>query len=394
MRRERLVFWLGEPSPHQSGWLDALPSLLPRCTLIAVFQRPLQKQRLAMGWRSPDTRMHVVMSPDRLTIEQLAVQHPRNSVHIFGGMRLPMIGRALRTCARSDALMGVASEARSTDGSLGKLRLFHSRFVERPYRSRMDFVLAIGPESVRWYERCGYPRERIFPWAYVAERPAETAGLPERDPSTPYVISYVGRCDERKGIDTLLRALARLRTARWLLQVIGDGPHRRDLQALVEALALADRVRFVGTKANREVWRLLGETDVLVLPSLEDGWGAVVNEALMSGTPVVCSDRCGAADLLRSTDFGETFEAGSPQALAGVLRRRIAQGPLPADRRREIREWSSCIEGEALARYLVGVVEHVDERRDRPLPPWLGARALGARLRAERARETPHAYLG
>ena len=52
-----------------------------------------------------------------------------------------------------------------------------------------------------------------------------------------------------------------------------------------------------------------------MLPSRFDGWGAVVNEALMVGTPVICSDRCGASDLIENGRNGYVFEAGNARAL-------------------------------------------------------------------------------
>jgi glycosyltransferase involved in cell wall biosynthesis len=52
-----------------------------------------------------------------------------------------------------------------------------------------------------------------------------------------------------------------------------------------------------------------------VLPSRFDGWGAVVNEALMVGTPVICSDRCGASDVIENGRNGYVFEADNADAL-------------------------------------------------------------------------------
>jgi glycosyltransferase involved in cell wall biosynthesis len=57
-----------------------------------------------------------------------------------------------------------------------------------------------------------------------------------------------------------------------------------------------------------------------VLPSRFDGWGAVVNEALMVGTPVICSNRCGASDVIENGRNGYVFEAGSARALRERLR--------------------------------------------------------------------------
>ena len=65
MRPKRIIFWLGEPSSHQSSYLRALAGLLSDKTVVGVFQQGLQTERLALGWRVPDLgRMKMVMSPD------------------------------------------------------------------------------------------------------------------------------------------------------------------------------------------------------------------------------------------------------------------------------------------------------------------------------------------
>ncbi|MCQ2259673.1 MAG: glycosyltransferase, partial [Bacteroidaceae bacterium] len=68
-----------------------------------------------------------------------------------------------------------------------------------------------------------------------------------------------------------------------------------------------------------EVQRIIANNDVLVLPSLHDGWGAVINEAMTLGTIPVCSDKCGAKALINKSGFGGIFEVNKPQKLADLL---------------------------------------------------------------------------
>lgn len=377
MRRKRVIFWLGEPSPHQSSYLRDLAGLLPDETVVGVFQQGLQAERLALGWRVPDLgRMEMVMSPDQRIIEEIALREPDNTVHIFGGLRLPMVSRALRICAPTTALIGVLSEGRDLQGWSGKLRWLHSYVVEKRYRSRVDFVLAIGHLGVQWYEMCGYPRHRIFSWGYFVEKEKiETKQRSHQSRLSNVTIAFVGQCIPRKGIAALIKALSSLRSQEWCLRIIGDRPERPRLDRLAARLAVTKRVAFLGAKNNAEVRSMLAETDLLVLPSRFDGWGSIVNEALMSGVPVVCSDRCGAADLVRASGFGETFRTGLAGDLAKVLHRWIRKGHLTNSQRNEIQAWSKCIEGEAVARYLIEIIVHIDDGTKRPVAPWLQERS-------------------
>jgi glycosyltransferase involved in cell wall biosynthesis len=116
---------------------------------------------------------------------------------------------------------------------------------------------------------------------------------------------------------------------------------------------------------------VLEYADLLAFPSAIDGWGAVVNEALMAGVPVICSDWCGASSLIRPGWNGDVFRSGSVDDLARALRTWVGRGKLPPGQREAIRGWSHCIAGPAIARYVLNVAAFVDGGDNaRPTPPW------------------------
>lgn len=135
-------------------------------------------------------------------------------------------------------------------------------------------------------------------------------------------------------------------------------------------MRLEDRIRFIRNKANVEAMRLLDASDLLVLPSRWDGWGAVVNEALMRGVPVLCSDRCGAASLVRHNEQGEVFPTGSVTGLRDALARRISAGKKTQESTRVLRAWAHAITGESAADYLLSILASVYADQRRPAPPW------------------------
>lgn len=110
------------------------------------------------------------------------------------------------------------------------------------------------------------------------------------------------------------------------MNIIGDGKERRNIENLCEILNFSKHVKFHGFKKNVEAIKFLKTADLLILPSRYYGLGAVVNEALMNGVPVVCSNACGAADLLDNSFRGEVFKAESIFDLRRILARRIKQG--------------------------------------------------------------------
>src|SRR5205085_7709712 len=81
-------------------------------------------------------------------------------------------------------------------------------------------------------------------------------------------------------------------------------------------LGIAADVVFAGTSSSGEVQQSIAAASALVLPSRFDGWGLVINEALMAGVPVIVSNACGAAELVQDGVHGFVFSSGDSASLA------------------------------------------------------------------------------
>jgi len=142
------------------------------------------------------------------------------------------------------------------------------------------------------------------------------------------VVLFCGRLSPEKGPDVLLRAFASLRARRprALLWLVGDGPLRRPLEAEVARLDLPDAVRFEGFLPPSRLAEVYVAADLLCVPSRWEMWGAVVNEAMACGRPVVASRRVGAARDLLDETTGRTFPEEDPEALAGTVEEVLCLG--------------------------------------------------------------------
>jgi len=235
-----------------------------------------------------------------------------------------------------------------------------------------DFVLAVGHMARKWYLDAGIEPQRIFDFCYVVEKPSSDLGEEViKVQSEALKLLYVGQLIRRKRIDLLISALAKLSGENWDLKIIGEGEEMARLSSQVSSLNLASKVCFTGSVKNTSVRDAIAEADILVLPSHWDGWGAVVNEALMAGTRVICSDFCGAADLVRGTPFGSVFKCDSMESLVHELKAQICRGPVTTMERAEIRRYSETFTGPVVARYLKEIIDHVAGRNAvRPIAPW------------------------
>jgi len=141
----------------------------------------------------------------------------------------------------------------------------------------------------------------------------------------PHNVIYVGRFAPTKNLPTLLTAFASAREASptgadWGLLLLGDGDQKPALQKQVAQLGLDECVRFLPGAPWYEVPEWLALADLLVLPSLSEPWGLVVNEAMVCSLPVLVSDHCGCAqDLVRPGENGYVFPPNDLAALRGHL---------------------------------------------------------------------------
>ena len=138
---------------------------------------------------------------------------------------------------------------------------------------------------------------------------------------------------------------------------MGDGRSRTSMEHYWQD---DRRITWKGLLPNDETQRLIGEHDVLVLPSKYDGWGAVINEALMHGTRVVCSSNCGAATLIGDKDRGNIFSLNEADGLKKALLNQLKYGRTSLQMREAIRKWSQAhISGQSASEFFVKICKQI-----------------------------------
>jgi glycosyltransferase involved in cell wall biosynthesis len=214
-------------------------------------------------------------------------------------------------------------------------------------------------------------RDRLFPFGYFVPAVPAVARPHEQPDGRPRLrVIFVGSLIRRKGVALLVAAVHRLR-AQGLdvtLDAYGSGAEQ------AAGLGFDGRaLRHRGLIPFGQAQGTIANHDVLVLPSVYDGWGVVVNEALLAGVPVICSDRVGAKALVQTFGAGSVFPAGDEAALAEQLGALVQDPERRQTQRQAARRAAGCIDPAVAARYMWAVIERRGAvAQAMPPSPWYG----------------------
>jgi len=359
----RFVFWQNVVSIHQSAFIKAL-AMENDVTLVA--QEEIDEQRTKEKWEVPSMGdAQVITMPNELTVDSLL--NINNAYHVFSGINAyPMVYKAFKEAIKRRLKVSVMVEPYEWAGLKGKLRQLMYRILNFRYGKHIEHVFATGDMGIICYRKAGFPNRKLHQWGYFTE---QVKGIIDNntEESNCYTQSYgvkllyVGRIDQNKNILPLLKRFNEYGKNVSRFTIVGDGPMMNELETLA---ILNPKIKLLGRLSNEEACRVMARHDYLILPSLYDGWGAVVNEALSVGTAVLCSEACGASILLDGGVRGETF---TQDTMTRIINQRCEHGPVSANQREEILTWANNnISGKIAAKYFCDVLNGLN-----PTTPWL-----------------------
>lgn len=198
-----------------------------------------------------------------------------------------------------------------------------------PYADKISGISKGVAEDIKTV--CRLSDDRVT-WVHNPVVTKETLRLLEEDARDPWfaesrmpVIVCSGRLVAQKDYDTMLRALAAMKTKARLL-ILGDGPLRQDIEALADSLGVAGRVHMKGFVDNPLAY--MKRCDLFALSSRWEGFGNVIVEALLCGLPIVATDcKAGPAEILDGGEYGALVAVGDAEAFAQAMDRALAGPP-------------------------------------------------------------------
>jgi glycosyltransferase involved in cell wall biosynthesis len=219
---------------------------------------------------------------------------------------------------RRRPVIGWGLGAPASSGRLAALR----GWWRKRWAAQFDALITYSQKGAQEYQALGFPAQRIFIAANaVTLRPQNPPpNRPENFPAGQARVLFVGRLQERKRVDNLLRAAANLPPElRPLVTIVGDGPARPALQQLASQVLPA--ARFTGALHGSELDALFTEADLFILPGTG---GLAVQQAMAHALPVIVAEADGTqTDLVREENGWQIPPADLP-ALTECLKNALS----------------------------------------------------------------------
>jgi len=380
----KIVFWGKYIDTYLTDTLLRLEELVGEPVRYALVEESFTRRDVAADRAVVNSSQVVILKQGRFFKQSNRIlQENREAMHVFlsfwGDKRLFRVLLRALWCRQQVAVIfepyaSVPVGYWRDEGQLhSQLKVWGRRFAYRGLwpltrlfsRGKLPCVLAVSPLAEQQLRCIGFRDEVIYPFGYFVERKSvEPAAV---DGAKALRVVFSGSFIKRKGADILIAAIRRVNGTKInvLLDLYGPGQVQRFVTGDVPGVC------YRGTYPQADAQQVISGYDLLVVPSRHEGWGLVVNEALMQGVPVLASDRVGAGCLLDHSGAGIIFRSGDIAGLSTLLtelasnRARLNEMVVACTR---VRERITPALG---ADYLKQVIDHhFGGTGDRPKPGW------------------------
>ncbi|MGB9590966.1 MAG: glycosyltransferase family 4 protein [Candidatus Kryptoniota bacterium] len=310
----RVLFLTNIPAPYRVDFFNELGKL---CKLTVLFERRSATDR-NKEWISDEA---INFKP--VFLEGIKVGHDssfcpsvlqwlqkdRFDIFVIGGYSTPT-GMLAIVCLRLRRIPFFLN----VDGGFIKDDKPIVHAIKKHFIGSATWWLSTGNETNRYLEHYGAKKDRIFIYPFTLIRSSELCpGIADESEkvslrqklgiSGDRVVLSVGQFIHRKGFDILIKTWKSIPQNITLL-IVGGGPDEKKLFSLISEEGLVN-VRLIGFKKKDELRDYYRAADLFVLPTREDIWGLVINEAMACGLPIISTNKCIAAlELVKDGENG------------------------------------------------------------------------------------------
>lgn len=254
-------------------------------------------------------------------------------------------------CVKHSRIVFFVSERLFKKGPLKiiDLRLWKQAYINLQARKRNVYLLCLGYYVSGDFSLIGFNKNRAYKFGYFPE--SRYRDEQQKKQEDNYLL-WVGRLINWKRPIFALRIIKKLnkKNIDTHLLLAGDGPQKKLIQHYITTHKLEDRVKLLGFVDNDQVRKLMnGSKACLSTSTRQEGWGAVINEALDAGVPVVASSSVGAAGyLIEDGKNGFTFNTYSVRSAVSAIERmnKSEMSVLRKNAKDTLRSWNAEVAGD------------------------------------------------
>jgi len=355
-----------------AGFATALSARGAKTIYIAEID--ISEDRKKLGWSAPDLGSVEIRYLSSAADALLVVMNASiDSVHICQGIRSNgFISTAQELINKRKLRHWVFMEMVDDSGPMGIIKRLEYRRILHLQCKSIEGILAVGQNMPKWLASRGFPSEKIFPFTYFISNKKLFSNKGYMRPSGRFRFLFVGQFIKRKNLGFLIEVLSSIDKSviDFELLVVGSGLNELELHTQ-SINKLGSNIQWIGKVPIGEVRAIMSECDCLILPSLFDGWGVVVSESLMVGTPAIVSDQCGSYGAVLASGVGGVFKASSSDQLSKAIVAALDAGKIQPSRRAEISNWANCLDGISGANYFLEILDYSSKEGVKPIAPWL-----------------------
>lgn len=382
----KIVSWLPLLTDHQYfTWLEMHKR---GHEIIFILGKNRNEDREKQGWKSSnyDEIPSRELSPTRWWSQARKwIDQNSDAVQVFGGfwadkrffsLILHSVYRGAKTVVMNESYSEIAIGYLKEENAF--LAIIKKRLRPLLYKAAILLTklvnprnplcfLAISPLAETQIKKAGLKETQIFPWGYFVPK-AEMLSVHPKLPNNPLRIIFIGALIKRKGIDLAVEAVNRINLKNnnlyIKLDLYGPGDPSRYQKDTIG-------IEYKGTIPFGQAQKYITDYHFLLLPSLHDGWGVVINEALLQGVPVIVSNRVGAQTLIINSKAGVIFDSDLRFDLQEKLEELLEGSNQYQKYAQRAVDISQSIQPEFAAEYLEKVFEYYFNRKGSPpIPNW------------------------
>lgn len=344
--QRRIAVLFNNFGPYHYARLNALWLRAPNCVGIELAQQELQREWLPSCQAQFEHRRLLLKCLEHASRREIsaavknALKQVQPEVVVIPGYS----GATTRPARLWAKASGTASILLCDSTEPDHRRIFLIELCKRHViRRGYDSAFVSGARSEAYLKKLRFPAERIWRGYDVVDnqrfaegiedlrQPPESLGFPA---NVANFFLYVGRFAPEKNLTRLLEAYDLYRriceSQPWGLALVGSGPQEHELVHQVQFRNLQD-VLFPGFQQLDELRRYNASAGALVLPSISEPWGLVVNEAMACGLPILASERCGCvSDLVFPGLNGYIFDPRRVDSMAAAMVKMAERADRPA----------------------------------------------------------------